>query len=76
MMNFSLNYRHLPENNIERYKMIMCISIKVGERRGIRVMIFEHDNMRELAGRLMSYFYTSGSLYLPVEYGDYMLQSL
>ena len=59
MMNFSLNYRHLAENNPENYKMLMCINMKVADRRGIRLMIFENDNIRELGSRLMHYLWTN-----------------
>ena len=75
-MNFSLNYRHLVENNPENYKMLMCINMKVADRRGIRLMIFEKDNIRELGSRLMHYLWTNQALYLPHEYSEFMLQSL
>ena len=53
--NFSINYRHILDNNPEQYKVLMVLHLKIGERKGIRVIIYENDNIKELGSRLIAY---------------------
>ena len=56
VMNFSLGYRHIAENNPEGYKLLIILHIKMGERKGIRIFVYEYDDIKELANRLLWYF--------------------
>ena len=52
-----MNYRHIPENNLEQYKVLMVLNLKIGDRKAIRVLIHENDNIKELGSRLITYLY-------------------
>ena len=55
VVNFSLNYRHVPENNPEGLSLHMVLHLKVAEKKVIRVLIYEKDNIKEVVHRLASY---------------------
>ena len=76
VMNFSLNYRHIAENNFENYQMLMVVHLQVSHRRCIRVLVYENDNIKELGHRLMTYLFQHNTLLLPHEYTDYLHESL
>jgi hypothetical protein len=35
----------------------MILHLKIGERKAIRVIIYENDNIKELGSRLIAYFF-------------------
>ena len=55
VVNFSLNYRHLTENNPENFNVIMILQLKLYDRKGIRILIYQYDNTVELVERVMIY---------------------
>lgn len=61
---FSLNYRHVAENNFEGLRVLLVLNLRVGERKHVRVLVYERDNIRELCNRLMSYLLQHDSFYL------------
>ena len=67
-MNFSLGYRHIAENNPEGLQVLINLHIKVGETKNIRVLVYEFDDIKEIANRLVWYVEQNASSYLPVEY--------
>ena len=76
VVNFSLNYRHISENNLENYRVLLILHLKIAERRGIRILVYEHDNIKELGSRVMTYLYQHSSALMPNEYSDYLQQAL
>ena len=55
MNTFSLNYRHVADRNQEGLKVVLVLNLQVGERKHVRVLVYEQDNISELASRLLSY---------------------
>lgn len=55
MNTFSLNYRHVADRNPEGLKVVLVLNLQVGERKHVRVLVYEQDNISELASRLLSY---------------------
>ena len=53
--NFSLNYRHMEANNTEQYKLLLTLHIRVIDRKTIRLLVYENDNVKELGNRLIGY---------------------
>lgn len=76
IMNFSLGYRHIAENNPENYKVLIILQIKVGERKGIRVLVYECDDIKDLASRLRKHVEYHANSFLPLEYQDIFEKSL
>ena len=76
VMNFSLHYRHLLENNPEKLNVLLVLNLRVGERKHVRVLVYELDNIRELGNRLVSYLMMHGAVYLPENYTGVLVQSL
>ena len=52
---FSLNYRHMADNNTEQYKLLLSLNIRVIDRKTIRLLVYENDNVTELGNRLIGY---------------------
>ena len=52
---FSLNYRHMVDNNQEQYKLLLTLNIRVIDRKTIRLLVYENDNVTELGNRLIGY---------------------
>lgn len=75
-MNFSLGYRHIAENNPENYKVLIILQIKVGERKAVRVLVYECDDIRDLANRLRRHLEFNVNSFLPLEYHDLFEKSL
>ena len=76
IMNFSLGYRHIAENNPENYKVLIILQIKVGERKAVRVLVYECDDIRDLANRLRRHLEFNVNSFLPLEYHDLFEKSL
>ena len=64
IQNFSLNYRHLFDKNPDHLKVILILHIKMAERKGIRVLIHEKDNIKELGNRLCNYLFQHSNMFL------------
>lgn len=45
----------MPENNPEGLSLHMVLHLKVAEKKVIRVLIYEKDNIKEVVHRLASY---------------------
>lgn len=76
VFNFSLNYRHQPESNVEQYKSLLVISLRLGDKRQIRVHVFEFDNIVELGHRLVAYLMAHDMIYVPQQYAELMSASM
>lgn len=59
IQNFSLNYRHISDknSNSENHKVILILHLKMAQRSGIRVLVYEKDNIKELASRLVHHLF-------------------
>ena len=75
-MNFSLDYRHIAENNPENYNVLIILQIKVAERKSIRVLVYEYDDLKELAMRLRNHVSHNALTFLPHEYIDLFEHSI
>jgi len=64
MNTFSLHYRHLSENNAENLSVLLILNMRVGERKHVRVFVYERDNIRELGNRLLTYLLQHDSFFL------------
>ena len=72
VINFSLGLRHMPDRNPEQLKVNVILNLKVGDRRSIRVLVYENDNIQELGHRLTCYLAQYQFMYLPSEYQEHL----
>ena len=45
----------MVDNNQEQYKLLLTLNIRVIDRKTIRLLVYENDNIRELGNRLIGY---------------------
>ena len=60
----------MAENNQEHYKLLLTLHIRVIDRKTIRLLVYENDNVRELGNRLIGYMAQHSTLCLPNEYTE------
>lgn len=56
--------------------MLLVLNLRLGERKHVRVLVYEQDNIRDLGNRLVYYIMQHGCFYLPDLYTEYLAQSL
>ena len=75
-LTFSLDYRHVPENNLENLQVLLILNLRIAERKHVRVCVYERDDIKVLVSRLMSYLIQHDAYYLYDIYQDYFAQSI
>ena len=45
----------MADNNTEQYKLLLSLNIRVIDRKTIRLLVYENDNVMELGNRLIGY---------------------